>query len=445
VPSAIFQDAGRVPSAIFLGGALRRLSILLAVAAMFAAACGDTSIEAASTSTTRPAATTTNTTTSSTTATTTSVPATTTVVDQIAGVWARVPHDETVFGGEGWPTMESVAVGGPGLVAVGYFGPSDDIDAVVWTSPDGVTWSRVPHDETIFGGEGAQYMFSVVAGRPGLVAVGYDSSVGRAAVWTSVDGVTWSRVPHDEMVFGDPPQRMVSVTAGGPGLVAVGEHVSSDGEVNAAVWTSVDGVTWSRVPHDETVFGGDGWQEVQSVTAGGPGLVAVGYAGPGDATYAAVWTSVDGVTWSRVPHDETVFGDYNNLRMHSVTAGGPGVVAVGSDRSGVSQDAAVWTSPDGVTWTRVPHDETIFGGEDHLQTMSSVVATDSGLVAVGCDGWDAAVWTSPDGLAWTQVPNNQTIFGGHSDMHSVVAGGPGLVAVGTDGSNAAVWYWTPNQ
>jgi len=307
---------------------LKRLSVLLAVAAVLTAACGNADIEAASTTTSQPAATTTNT-------TTTTVPATTTVVDQIAGVWARVPHDETVFGSEGWPTMESVAAGGPGLVAVGYDSSDDDIDAAVWISVDGVTWSRVPHDETVFGGEGKQIMFSVAAGGPGVVAVGYDGF--EAAVWTSVDGVTWSRVPHDEMVFGDPPQGMVSVTAGGPGLVAVG-------------------------------------------------------------------------------YDES--GDYS--------------------------DAAVWTSVDGLTWSRVPNDETIFGGEDGRQTMSSVVATDSGLVAVGYDDGIAAVWTSPDGLAWTQVPNDETIFGG-SSMKSVVVGGPGLVAVGTSGGHAAVWYWTPNQ
>ena len=42
-------------------------------------------------------------------------------------------------------------------------------------------------------------------------------------------------------------QPMLKVTAGGPGLVAVGESNS-----NAAVWTSVDGIAWSRgVPDDE--------------------------------------------------------------------------------------------------------------------------------------------------------------------------------------------------
>ncbi len=82
---------------------------------------------------------------------------------------------------------------------------------------------------------------------------------------------------------------MKSVTVGGPGLVAVGS-VGNDGDADAAVWTSVDGVTWSRVPHDEAVFGGAGGQLMRSVTAGGPGLVAVGDAD----TDAAVWVAVPG-------------------------------------------------------------------------------------------------------------------------------------------------------
>jgi hypothetical protein len=51
------------------------------------------------------------------------------------------------------------------------------------------------------------------------------------------------------------------------------------------VWTSVDGMTWSRVPHDEMAFGG--W--VFRVTVGGPGLVAVGRVGSLEGGDAAVW------------------------------------------------------------------------------------------------------------------------------------------------------------
>jgi len=81
--------------------------------------------------------------------------------------------------------MLGVTADGPGLVAVGYDGPGGDQDAAVWTSPDGTTWTRTPHNETTFGGTGNPWMFGVTAGGPGLVAVGLDGSGGDldAAVW----------------------------------------------------------------------------------------------------------------------------------------------------------------------------------------------------------------------------------------------------------------------
>jgi hypothetical protein len=372
-----------------------------------------------------------------------------------AGGWARVPHDEAVFGGTNAQLMGSVVAAGPGLVAVGFDWSGGDGDAAVWASPDGLTWTRVPHDEAVFGGDDDQWMMSVVAAGRGLVAVGSDQSGGDwdAAVWTSPDGSTWTRVPHDEAVFGgDNGQAMRSVAVGGPGLVAVGRDASG-GDADAAVWTSPDGLTWTRVPHDEAVFGGDDWQVLASVVAGGPGLVAIGLDGPIDDWDAAVWTSPDGLTWTQVPHDETVFGGYGSQDMWSVVAVGSGLVAVGYDGPDDDRDAAVWTSPDGLTWTRVPHDEAIFGGDD-WQVMASVVAGGPGLVAVGYDGpyddADAAVWTSPDGLTWTRVPHDDAVFGGYGsqDMCSVVAVGSGLVAVGRDESgsmNAAAWHWVPDE
>jgi hypothetical protein len=346
-----------------------------------------------------------------------------------AQFWSRVPDNEAVFD-QGW--MSSVTAGGPGLVAVGSAGEDS---AVVWTSVDGITWSRVADDSAVFGVEDVEpVLWSVTAGGPGLVAVG-SAENHVAAVWTSVDGITWSRVPHDDAVF--PQGWITSVTEGGSGLVAVG----SAGEDSAAVWTSVDGFVWIRVPHDEAVFGSD---VMNSVTAGGPGLVAVGE----DNGNAAVWTSAEGATWSRVPDDESVFGDLSApfggpgvLSMNSVTRGGPGLVAVGSDDS----DAAVWTSVDGVTWSRVPDDDAVFGG-DGEQSMSSVIVAGPGLVAVGGDDWDAAVWTSVDGLTWSRVPHDEAALGGavRQVMNSATVGGSGLVAVGAaspTGYNpdAAVW------
>jgi hypothetical protein len=136
---------------------------------------------------------------------------------------------------------------------------------------------------------------------------------------------------------------MSSVTAGGPGLVAVGRD-DSCWDADAAVWVSANGYAWERVAK-RTLFGTEGNQAMSSVTAGGPGLVAVG--NDLDSDEAAVWVSTDGYAWTRVPHDEAVFGEGMNAGINSVTAGGPGLVAVGSSDSGDEEsddDAAVWVS-----------------------------------------------------------------------------------------------------
>jgi hypothetical protein len=379
--------------------------------------------------------------------------------------WSRVDHDEAVLGGDGNQWMSSVTSGGPGLVAVGsVFGEkggysllepiSDDEVAAVWTSVDGVTWARVPHDDEVFGGPSDVWMNSVVVGGPGLVAVGRAMSGrndGDAAVWTSADGATWTRVAHAEDVFGGPGvQEMKAVIAGGPGLVAVGwdglyeEH--SVRSADAAVWTSVDGITWTRVAHDEQIFGGDRGRQMNSVTVGGPGLVAVGNehfpAEVHNAEVAAVWTSADGIVWKRVAHDDNVFGGDGSQSMYSIVGAGPGLVAVGASQpgddvpAGPSSHAAVWTSVDGITWSRLPHDEAIFGGTG-AQAMHSVTVTDAGLVAVGSDGGgygtrgDATVWTSLDGFSWVRTTSEDGPLGG-ARMYGVTTFGTGIVAVGID-------------
>jgi hypothetical protein len=270
--------------------------------------------------------------------------------------------------------MRDVIEGGPGLVAVGIGGAR---------VPDEL-WSDTPKSAS-----GWSEAFRST-----------DPDYGTAAAWTSSDGVSWTRadVPPSDIEHSG----IGGVTVGGPGLVAVG--VSGD---DAAVWTSQDGTVWSRVPHDENVFGGDGIQAMESVTTGGPGLVAVG----GDHGRAAVWTSPDGYTWTRVPHDGSVFGgpastedqDYpEGHPMRDVIDTGAGLVAVGS---GGGRQAVVWTSNDGITWSRVPDPESVFARGNQPSAhhdpkagmvMRSVTVGGPGLVAVGQDtlAWTAAVWVA---------------------------------------------------
>jgi hypothetical protein len=353
--------------------------------------------------------------------------------------WTMIEFDESLVG-QDVATLASVTAGGPGFVAVGGTDciPGEGCEsAAVWTSTDGTAWSRVPHDPEVFSGtSGLRLMRDVTVGGPGLVAVGYGVDEPdrpgplNPVVWVSEDGYEWSRVP----IPGNGRIWLRSVTAGGPGLVAVGMDYSA-----AAVWTSIDGINWDRVPHDPAVFGGGfpsgSDSEMMAVTVGGPGLVAVGFV-DGDSntavidSIAAVWVSTDGFTWSRIPHDEEVFGGDGNQAINDVVAGGPGLVAVGTD---TSSGAAVWTSPDGITWTRVPHDPILFGKRDGNRWMDSVVTYGNGLVAGGTD-----LWTSSDGLTWTVV---QGIPGSDAPleepeswrMGDITTGRHGIVAVGSSG------------
>ncbi len=365
--------------------------------------------------------------------------------------WERVPHNDPLLGGTGNQLMQSVASTQSGFVAVGE---DDSVDAAaVWFSPDGTSWTRVTHAEGMFGGPDHQYMFDVVQGPGNAVIVGASGpgSSLDAAVWTG-GGPIWKRAKHDAAVFGGTgDQVMLAVAAAGPGLVAVGDD-RSGGDADAAVWTSGYGAVWTRVPHSEAIFGGNYDQRMNEVTAGGPGVVAVGWDHGSSISAAAVWTSVDGTSWTRVPHSEAVFGGPGSQSMYGVAAGGPGLVAVGSDITNNESDAAVWTSTNGLTWTRVPHDEAIFGGPSN-QSMLDVTVGGPGLIAVGFDNdgvdRDAAVWTSPDGFTWTRVPHDEATFGGVEveTMNGIAVNAAGFgVAAGTQWANydydAALWTYS---
>lgn len=226
------------------------------------------------------------------------------------------------------------------------------------------------------------------------------------------------------------PPHVHAITAGGPGLVAVG---ATDAEDDLAdIWTSSDGRTWSRVPGEEL---GPGL--IEDVTTGGPGLVAVG---GGPLLQAAVWTSLDGLTWSRAP-DDPVFKD---AHIKAVSTGGPGLVAVGWHHR-------AWFSSDGLTWKLasvppVPPD--VYPGDDGDKPqiyLTDVAAAGDRLVAVGWAMMNdnsevAVVWTSADGTTWTDVPIDPDVLPRGSRFSSLTGGPDGFIASGEDAlGGPAMW------
>jgi hypothetical protein len=168
---------------------------------------------------------------------------------------------------------------------------------------------------------------------------------------------------------------------------------------------SADGVQWSAPTTLQTGFKGN--LAISTIVEGPSGLLALGYpygdTCGGPPTLAALWASPDGRTWERLPMPKA----FTAGSVATIAGGGAGFIALGTKSDGTTQ--AIWTSPDGRAWTsrKLP---TVSSGTLALDGATSF---DGGFIMVGsvlgeegCGGAahiKAAVWFSADGAAWTRT------------------------------------------
>jgi hypothetical protein len=327
----------------------------------------------------------------------------------------------------GQSIIEDVAVSGNRLVAVGYVGFEGAWHALAWTSEDGLTWTVRDLDE-----RAGSFAVAITTGADGtFVAVG---RVGRlAASWRSPDGVVWSRSVVGSLVEAgatdrtpELAERMTAIATTLGGLLAGGSVGPELGERHARLWRSQDGATWTPVPDDPAAFDG---AEVTTMTARPGGIVALGRLGTGQRSIGSVaWRSTDGATWARID-DPALAGGL----VSAVVASGTGLLAVGSD--GDEREAVAWSSTDGTTWSKAPSETSRLHSGEKIR-MTDVVVTPSGYVGVGnyvgVQFGTGTTWLSGDGLAWTQAPDQPTF--GQGEPEAVVAWGERLVIVGSRGA-----------
>ena len=280
------------------------------------------------------------------------------------------------------------------FLAVGASQASDGRDAAAWwVSVDGALTPTgtfdLPGDQTINKG------FPLRG--EGILGVGQNGDDG--AVWFSEDGDSWFPQPVGEL---GGPGRQALLRAGrfepaGGGaemLVAVGYEERGSDE-DGAVWIAEDRSSWRRVLDD--TLGGPGNQQILDVTANeNGGVVAVGYSDSGEGDLdAAVWFSDDGMDWQRLESEMLGGpGDQKMTRLLSPPDGS--FIAGGSDTSGESMDAALWYFDGADLMQKQTSNGTPLGGPGEQEILSLLRQPGGSILAVGRDTRSeeplAAIW-----------------------------------------------------
>jgi hypothetical protein len=163
------------------------------------------------------------------------------------------------------------------------------------------------------------------------------------------------------------------------------------------ILASTDGRAWSRV----FALGADG--RIASIAVGNGRVVAMGSVGD----WPASWSSKDGLSWRNswvvLPVGRPTTG--GSVAATDATSSGTRFVAVGREDPPCQFDCGVeptralgWTSRDGRNWTVWPEQPGLEPGG-----MNAIARTEAGFVAGGVDGRRPALWSSPDGSSWSRA------------------------------------------
>ena len=220
----------------------------------------------------------------------------------------------------------------------------------------------------------------------------------------SADGSVWSAA-DGEPVFTGSGLFTEQAAAGRDGYVIVGwqlvtgaadaaGHPVTPTRTVAAAWWSAGLTGWRRAG-DAGALDGAGNSQMLAVTATADGFLAVG----SHDGRPAVWTTPDGRTWTQA--DLPPPAGATRAVLQYVAADGRTVVAAGVAQTAVGHVPFAARSADGGrTWT-----EAALPVPSGTAQVSALAAADGSFTVTGTFGvrpgeQDVVVWTSPDGTTW---------------------------------------------
>ena len=228
----------------------------------------------------------------------------------------------------------------------GYYGPSGG--AVIHTSVDGRSWTRV--ESTSFQSRAVR---DIIDSPLGTLAIGYEAPIesdntSGFVVWpVGADG-SFGTARVVQLPFG--PTLVSGGTWAGSEFLAWGVRDGPSGVGPTTVLASPDGEAWTFRGEVSAPQGAD----VGQIVRFGDVLVAVGYEGRSYPISPRAWTSTDGgQSWSlaTIPSE--------NAAMNAVAIERSILIARGTafSESGDQRQAVSWRSKDGTAWTRLADDE----------------------------------------------------------------------------------------
>lgn len=222
-------------------------------------------------------------------------------------------------------------------------------------------------------------------------------------VWASSDGLDWREIQPQAPWEG---RHTAGWVVHADKLWVIGgdcnqKHYQND------VWNSADGVHWTQVADDVPwapralhfawSFRGKLW------VAGGQTMPA--FAGGEERFYHDVWCSDDGVSWTRVveqaPWPPRGMSSGQVILHDKIWILGGGTYDTPSTPTRTFYND-VWSSPDGITWTRVLEQAPWTPRQYH-----EIAVWDDRMWVM--EGWNRTnrndVWYSADGATWTELPD----------------------------------------
>ena len=349
--------------------------------------------------------------------------------------------EATGLGEDGSVMWDVVPADDGGLRGIGYRTFPEGVGATLWESPDGHSWTAL--DIPALGEGGASILTAAVDAAPIVLGRRVVDGNWQFSSWSRGATGAWALGTADQLT-GNGATPMAAAAVDG-GFVAVG-YVNTTAGLDMAWWHSTDGHHWRSgaplEPGDQAAFG---------LAQSGDTVVAVGvHQTDGDQTFAIEDGSEDGAVWvwdgngfARVL--SPAFGTELQELMWDVVATDDGFVAGGRTYTDAADpvDAAVWVSPDGLTWESRPVEPALEG--DQSEVIDRLMAAPDGSVVaagrVGGADLDLGIWHSVDGRTWELVVH-QTAPGLQIPRRIRMIGGT-AVAAGMSDDGAAVWVIEP--